>query len=78
VSAGELRFAIERLDAGPAAELAPGYGLPEARVRALRAGAEVLLLLLDRYRLDWFHVSHAGLRQGMILASIERGDDWWR
>jgi exopolyphosphatase / guanosine-5'-triphosphate,3'-diphosphate pyrophosphatase len=78
LSADDLRIAIERLDAGPAAELAPRYGVPEARVRALRAGAEVLLLLLDRYRLDRFHVSHAGLRQGMILAHVERGDDWWR
>jgi exopolyphosphatase/guanosine-5'-triphosphate,3'-diphosphate pyrophosphatase len=74
----ELRTAIDRLDAAPAAELAARYGLPEARVRALRAGAELLLLLLDRYRLDRFHVSHAGLRQGMILAHLERGDDWWR
>jgi exopolyphosphatase/guanosine-5'-triphosphate,3'-diphosphate pyrophosphatase len=73
-----LRTAIERLDAGPAAELGPRYGLPPARIRALRAGAELLLLLLHRYRLDRFHVSHAGLRQGMILAHVERGDDWWR
>jgi exopolyphosphatase / guanosine-5'-triphosphate,3'-diphosphate pyrophosphatase len=78
VSDGDLHVAIERLDAGPAAELAPRYGLPEARVRALRAGAELLLLLLDRYGLDRFHVSHAGLRQGMILAYVERGDEWWR
>lgn len=78
LSAGELRTAIQRLDAGPAAELAPRFGLPEARVRALRAGAELLLLLLDRYRLDRFHVSHSGIRQGMILAHVERGDDWWR
>ena len=73
-----LRTAIERLDAGSSADLAPRYGLPAARIRALRAGAELLLLLLDRYRLDRFHVSHAGLRQGMILARVERGDDWWR
>jgi len=38
----------------------------------------VLLLLLAHYRLDRFHVSYAGLRQGMILANVERGDDWWR
>jgi exopolyphosphatase / guanosine-5'-triphosphate,3'-diphosphate pyrophosphatase len=77
VSDDQLRTAIERLDAGPSAVLAPRYGVPEARVRALRAGAEVLLLLLDRYALDRFHVSLAGLRQGMILAYVERGDDWW-
>lgn len=78
VTVEALRTAIERLDAGPAADLGQRYALPAARIRALRGGTEVLLLLLDRYRLDRFHVSHAGLRQGMILASLERGEDWWR
>lgn len=73
-----LLKAAERLDAAPAAQLAPRYDLPEARIRALRGGVELLLLLLDFYGLDRFHVSHAGLRQGMILAYLERGDDWWR
>jgi exopolyphosphatase / guanosine-5'-triphosphate,3'-diphosphate pyrophosphatase len=74
----QLLTAVERLDAAPAATLAGRLGVPAARVRALRAGAELLLLLLDFYGLDRFHVSHAGLRQGMILAWLERGDDWWR
>jgi exopolyphosphatase / guanosine-5'-triphosphate,3'-diphosphate pyrophosphatase len=78
VTAGDLRTAAERLDAGPADELARRYPVPAARIRALRAGVELLLLVLDRYGLDRFHVSHAGLRQGMILASLERGEDWWR
>lgn len=78
LGADALRTAIERLAAGAAAELAPRYGLSEARIRALRAGAELLLLLLDRYHLDRVHVSYAGLRQGMILAYVEDGDDWWR
>jgi exopolyphosphatase / guanosine-5'-triphosphate,3'-diphosphate pyrophosphatase len=78
LSADALGTAIDRLAAGPAAELAPRYGLPVARIRALRAGAELLLLLLDRYHLDRFHVSYAGLRQGMILAYVENGEDWWR
>jgi exopolyphosphatase/guanosine-5'-triphosphate,3'-diphosphate pyrophosphatase len=72
-----LLTAAERLDAGPAGEIAPRYELPPARVRALRGGVELLLLLLDFYGLDRFHVSHAGLRQGMILAHEQRGDDWW-
>jgi exopolyphosphatase/guanosine-5'-triphosphate,3'-diphosphate pyrophosphatase len=72
-----LLAAVERLDAAPAAEVAAASGLPESRVRALRAGAEVLLLLLDYYGLHSLHVSHAGLRQGMILAWLRRGDDWW-
>lgn len=72
-----LLAAVERLDAAPAAGVAASTGLPESRVRALRAGAEVLLLLLDYYGLHSLHVSHAGLRQGMILAWLRRGDDWW-
>jgi exopolyphosphatase/pppGpp-phosphohydrolase len=78
VTVGALRTAIERLDAAPSAELAQRYDLPAARIRALRGGTELLLLLLDRYRLDRFHVSHAGLREGMILAYLEGSDDWWR
>ncbi|HSR24298.1 MAG TPA: hypothetical protein VLW53_12160 [Candidatus Eisenbacteria bacterium] len=73
-----LLKAAERLDSAPAAELAARYGLPEGRIRALRGGVELLLLLLDFYGLDRFHVSHAGLRQGMILAFLDRGEDWWR
>jgi exopolyphosphatase / guanosine-5'-triphosphate,3'-diphosphate pyrophosphatase len=72
-----LLTAAERLDARPAAEVAARSGLPEARVRALRAGVEILLLLLDFYGLHSLHVSHQGLRHGMLLAYLERGDDWW-
>jgi exopolyphosphatase/guanosine-5'-triphosphate,3'-diphosphate pyrophosphatase len=74
----DLLAAAERLEAAPAAAGAPRYDLPEGRVRALRGGVELLLLLLDLYGLDRFHVSYAGLRQGMILAWLERGEDWWR
>ncbi|HEY7199045.1 MAG TPA: hypothetical protein VIC57_02480 [Candidatus Dormibacteraeota bacterium] len=73
-----LLQAAERLDAAPAAQLAGRFDLPEARIRALRGGVELLLLLLDFYGLDRFHVSHAGLRQGMIQAYLEHGEDWWR
>jgi exopolyphosphatase/guanosine-5'-triphosphate,3'-diphosphate pyrophosphatase len=73
-----LLTAAQRLDANTADVLAARYGLPAARIRALRGGVELLLLLLDFYGLDRFHVSHAGLRQGMILAFLERGDAWWR
>jgi len=73
-----LLTAEERLDAGPARELAERTGLPEVRVRALRGGVEILLLLLDYYGLHSLHVSHEGLRHGMILAWLETGEDWWR
>ncbi len=41
-------------------------------------GIEILLLLLDFYGLDCVHVSHEGLRHGMILAYLDKADDWWR
>jgi exopolyphosphatase/pppGpp-phosphohydrolase len=73
-----LLTAVERLDREPAAAVAGRTGVPEARVRALRGGVEILLLLLDFYGLDRVHVSHEGLRHGMLLAYLERGEDWWR
>jgi exopolyphosphatase/pppGpp-phosphohydrolase len=73
-----LLAAETRLDSGPAAELAQRTGLEASRVRALRGGVEILLLLLDYYGLHAAHVSHEGLRHGMLLAWLEKGDDWWR
>lgn len=76
-----LLAAVERLDAAPAEALAAQLGVRDVtagRVRALRAGAELLLLLLDYYGLHALHVSHAGLRQGMVLAWLRRGEAWWK
>jgi len=67
-----------RLDAGRAVHLGRKLGLPPTRVKALRAGVEVLLLLLDWYGLAVLQISHEGLRHGMLLAYLERGEDWWR
>jgi len=78
LSTAALLTAGERLDAAPAADVAAQVGLPEARVRALRGGVELLLLLLDFYGLAQFHVSHEGLRHGMLLAWLRYGEDWWR
>jgi exopolyphosphatase/guanosine-5'-triphosphate,3'-diphosphate pyrophosphatase len=78
LSASDLLVAARRLDRGPAVDLGAAFGLPEARVRALRAGIEILLLLLDHYGLDSLHVSNEGLRHGMLLAYLRCGDDWWR
>jgi exopolyphosphatase/guanosine-5'-triphosphate,3'-diphosphate pyrophosphatase len=74
---GALLDAESRLDADTARMVAAEFEMPEARVRALRAGVEILLVLLDFYGLDRLHVTHAGLRQGMLLAYLERPDSWW-
>jgi exopolyphosphatase/guanosine-5'-triphosphate,3'-diphosphate pyrophosphatase len=67
-----------RLDRGRAAKVATAVGLPANRVKAMRAGVEALLLFLDWYGLALLQISHEGLRHGMLLAYLERGNDWWR
>jgi len=68
----------KRLDGARATQVSERVGLPVSRVKAMRAGVEVLLLLLDWYGLAAMHVSHQGLRHGMLLAYLERGDAWFR
>jgi len=68
----------KRLDGARAALVSERVRLPANRVKAMRAGVEVLLLLLDWYGLAVLHISHQGLRHGMLLAYLERGDAWWR
>jgi exopolyphosphatase/pppGpp-phosphohydrolase len=67
-----------RLDRGRAAEVSTKVGLPANRVKAMRAGVEVLLLLLDWYGLALLQISHQGIRHGMLLAYLERGNEWFR
>jgi exopolyphosphatase/guanosine-5'-triphosphate,3'-diphosphate pyrophosphatase len=78
LTTADLLACEARLDRQRAREVAARVGLPVARVKALRAGVEALLLLLDWYGLALLHVSHEGLRHGMLLAYLERGGDWWR
>ncbi len=78
LTSADLLTCEARLDRGRASVVAKLVQLPSNRVKAMRAGVEVLLLLLDWYGLALLHVSHAGVRQGMLLAYLERGNDWWR
>lgn len=73
-----LLRAAERLDQAPAAELERRFQVRPGRVQAMRGGVEVLLLLLDWAGLDRLQVSYEGLRHGMLLAYLERGEDWYR
>jgi exopolyphosphatase / guanosine-5'-triphosphate,3'-diphosphate pyrophosphatase len=77
LTTADLLECERRLDAGRAAEVARKVGLEPNRVKALRSGVEVLLLLLDWYGLAVLQISHEGLRHGMLLAYLERGEDWW-
>ncbi len=78
LTTADLLTCESRLDGGRASEVAKKVQLPANRVKAMRAGVEELLLLLDWYGLALLHISHEGLRQGMLLSYLERGDDWWR
>jgi exopolyphosphatase/pppGpp-phosphohydrolase len=78
LTTADLLQCEKRLDEGRAQAVATRVGLPVSRVKALRGGVEELLLFLDWYGLAVLHVSHEGLRHGMLLAYLERGADWWR
>jgi exopolyphosphatase/guanosine-5'-triphosphate,3'-diphosphate pyrophosphatase len=78
LTTADLLACEARLDRGRAAEVARAVRLPPNRVKAMRAGIEALLLFLDWYGLAVLQISHEGLRHGMLLAYLERGNDWWR
>src|SRR5437899_6109616 len=76
LTSDDLLQCEKRLDGARALEVSEKVGLPVNRVKAMRAGVEVLLLMLDWYGLAVLHISHEGLRHGMLLAYLERGDAW--
>ena len=78
LTTADLLTCESRLDGGRAADVAARVLLPPNRVRAMRAGVEAFLLLLDWYGLALLHISHQGLRHGMLLAYLERGEEWWK
>ena len=78
LTTADLLHCEARLDRRRASEVSHELDLPMARVKALRGGVETLLLFLDWYGLAVLHVSHEGLRHGMLLAFLKRGGDWWR
>ena len=78
MTTADLLTCEARLDGDRAVQVAKTVGLPASRVKAMRAGVEALLLFLDWYGLAVLQISHEGVRQGMLLAYLERGNDWWR
>ena len=78
LTTNDLLQCEKRLDGARAAQVAERVKLPVNRVKAMRAGVEVLLLLLDWYGLAVLQISHQGLRHGMLLAYLEHRDEWWR
>jgi exopolyphosphatase/guanosine-5'-triphosphate,3'-diphosphate pyrophosphatase len=78
LTTADLLACEARLDRDRATVVAAAVGLPANRVKAMRAGIEALLLFLDWYGLALLQISHEGLRHGMLLAYLEKGNDWWR
>ena len=78
LTTADLLVCDSRLDSGKAVQVAKKLGLEPNRVRAMRGGVEALLLFLDWYGLAVLQISHQGLRNGMLLAYLEKGDAWWR
>src|SRR4029079_13252003 len=78
LTTADLLACEARLDGRRASEGSAKVGLPASRVKALRAGVEALLLFLDWYGLTLLQVSHEGLRHGMLIEYLEKGEDWWR
>jgi len=78
LTTADLLQCEKRLDEDRAADVSARVKLPVNRVKAMRAGVEELLLLLDWYGLAVLHISHQGLRHGMLLAYLKSPDSWWR
>lgn len=61
---------------GPAELLAATYGLREARIRLLAAGASIIQALLDQLDIASGRVVDTGIREGAIIAADRAGTAW--
>jgi len=71
-----LDEAREIVASGPAELLAATYGLREARIRLLAAGASIIQALLDRLDIASGRVADTGIREGAIIAADRAGTAW--
>jgi exopolyphosphatase/guanosine-5'-triphosphate,3'-diphosphate pyrophosphatase len=62
--------------ATPAEMLAATYGMREARIRLLAAGAAIIETVLERVGMAHGRVVDAGIREGAILAADRAGNSW--
>ncbi|HUY60983.1 MAG TPA: hypothetical protein VMW49_03820 [Candidatus Dormibacteraeota bacterium] len=69
----DLRAAGARTDAEPSAVVAAATGLHPDRVRLLQAGTQLLLAVLEHYRLDALTVTDCGVRDGLLLTPRRAG-----
>lgn len=74
----DLERCRRSLAAEPSTRVSERHRIPLARARVLAGGVEIVAAVMEHYGLAGLAVSHQGLRDGMILAYMERGDDWVR
>jgi exopolyphosphatase/guanosine-5'-triphosphate,3'-diphosphate pyrophosphatase len=72
----DLATARELVSGAPAEMLAIRYGLREARIRLLPAGAAIIETVLDRVGADTGRVVDTGIREGAIIAADRAGGGW--
>jgi len=71
-----LGLAREVVTSGPAEMLGATYGLREARIRLLAAGAAIIETILDRVGAEAGRVVDTGIREGAIIAADRAGAGW--
>ena len=71
-----LATAREIVASGPAEMLGATYGLREARIRLLAAGAAIIEAILDRFAVESGRVVDTGIREGAIIAADRAGSGW--
>jgi exopolyphosphatase/pppGpp-phosphohydrolase len=60
----------------PAQEISDRYDQPVERVRILPAGALILRATMERLHVDEIQVSPHGIREGVLLAYAQYGEQW--
>jgi exopolyphosphatase/pppGpp-phosphohydrolase len=74
----DLEQAIKRLLRKPAKKIAKKFNMEVKRARLLVPGALLVTALLDHYGLDHLRITKRGLRDGMVIAFIRKGSEWWK
>jgi exopolyphosphatase/guanosine-5'-triphosphate,3'-diphosphate pyrophosphatase len=76
LSAADLAHCRSVVAAAPSAAVAAAHGLHPARARVLAGGVEIIDAVRRHYTAAAVRTTIHGLRTGMILAWLDRGDAW--
>ena len=73
---GDVAMCRHRLARHPSPVIAARHRIDPVRARVLAGGVEIVAAVMERYAMTRLIVSRAGVRDGMILAYVEKGDAW--